>query len=157
MRTRPGLDDVVRFFWEKKRGQATFLPAFVSRPRLRSIDVSLCEKKRTVSGIIVHQFLLHPPPFSQYRTHVSLRGPQLTAVNSNNGSWNRSLSRLLVFGTRLLFTACSSHRVGGGEGVPVNGLPLLGSQTTGGGYLDQADSQHCQFDRTLSDRIDTSL
>ena len=30
----------------------------------------------------------------------------------------------------LLFTACSSHRVGGGKGVPVNGFPLLDNQTT---------------------------
>ena len=36
---------------KRKRGQATFLPAFVSRPHLRSIDVRLCvkyEKKQLV-------------------------------------------------------------------------------------------------------------
>lgn len=36
--------DVSLTFKDKKKGQATFLPAFMSCPRLRSIDVRLSEK-----------------------------------------------------------------------------------------------------------------
>ena len=46
-----------------------------------------------MSGTIVHQFLLRPPSFLQYHIQVALRDPQLTAVNSNNGSLHLFLSR----------------------------------------------------------------
>jgi hypothetical protein len=44
---------------ERKRGQATFLPAFVSRPRLRSIDVKQCAKyeKRPACPLICPGYL----------------------------------------------------------------------------------------------------
>jgi hypothetical protein len=45
---------------DKKRGQVTFLSAFVARPRLRSIDVRLCakyEKKAACPLIFPYEIL----------------------------------------------------------------------------------------------------
>jgi hypothetical protein len=74
-----------------KRGQATFLPAFVSRPRLRSIDMRLCRSTRKQQ----------PAPIFLYESTVGQAAQTPRATNPAN-------TRIAVTSARISFIVVTS-------------------------------------------------
>src|SRR4029077_4738310 len=90
-----------------------------------------------IEGIstIVHQSFLRPPSFSQCRTQVSLRDPQLSAVNSDNGCrhWFPSSAWLLPNWDQARVALCASLPNGpfAHSGNDIPGQKIPGSVASG--------------------------